>query len=82
MAPIAVSADLEQADQGPGHPHEDAVDVVLQVVVGGLHDGAGETRRVEHLRELQDVAIVEGQVGTVRVPGHAKGKRGVELYHI
>ena len=34
--PIAVGADLEEADQGPRDPHKDTVEVVLQIVIDSL----------------------------------------------
>ena len=44
FAPVAIRADLEQANQGPSRPHEDAMDIVLQIVTFTFLKRAGPVR--------------------------------------
>lgn len=77
VLPVAVSVDLEEADESPSEPHSDSVSVVLRVMVDSFSFHASSIR-VECLSEAEVVVVVEGQSGVARVPSSAKSHARVE----
>ncbi len=69
FAPVTVRADLEQTNQGPSRPHEDTVDIVLQIVTFAFLKRAGSVSS-KCLNKLHIVFFMVRHVGIVGVPGH------------